>query len=278
MSEKYKIGDVSRLFDIPAQTLRYYEEQGILHPEKSENSGYRYYDAWDLNSLLDAITYRSLDFSLSEIKEIADSDGLEQILDKYTAHETALLHQIEKYQRMLHSLSGKRQQIRTFSDDIGRITERTCPGLIFTRFRLRNRIQGTDGSTDFAQLNEGLRQWLDCITQTSATFLVQRNSLDGAPADPLRYWWGYSMPAMEALKEGIEPAPPNEYLPSGRCLYTVFESGGEGTFAETFLKDVYQKIFDQNHVLNGDPFGRLIVKTHENGRMHRYFEVWFPIE
>ena len=45
MSEKYKIGDVSRLFDIPAQTLRYYEEQGILHPEKSENSGYRYYDA-----------------------------------------------------------------------------------------------------------------------------------------------------------------------------------------------------------------------------------------
>ena len=278
MSEKYKIGDVSKLLNIPVQTLRYYEEQGILHPEKNESTGYRYYDAWDLNSLFDAVTYRALDFSLGEIKEISDSDSLEQILDKYTSHEAAALHQIEKYQRMLDSLSRKRQQLQIFTDDLGRFTERMCPGLIFTRFRLRNRVQAADGNTDFAQLNDGLKQWLECIAQANATFLVQMNSLGGPGADSIRYWWGYSMPAMEALKEGIEPAAPNEYLPSRHCLYTVFKTGGEGTFAETFYEDVYKKIIDKNYVINGDPFGRLILKTHEDGQMQRYFEVWFPIE
>ena len=177
MSEKYKIGDVSKLLNIPVQTLRYYEEQGILHPEKNENTGYRYYDAWDLNSLFDAITYRSLDFTLGEIKEIADSDSFEEILEKYTAHETAALHQIEKYQKMLDALSRKRQQLQIFTDDLFRFTERICPGLIFTRYRLRNRVQAADGSTDFVQLNDGLSQWLKCIADASATFLVQMNSL-----------------------------------------------------------------------------------------------------
>ncbi|WP_369244071.1 MerR family transcriptional regulator [Streptomyces sp. R41] len=37
-----KIGELSRRTGVPARMLRYYEEQGLLHPERADN-GYRAY-------------------------------------------------------------------------------------------------------------------------------------------------------------------------------------------------------------------------------------------
>ena len=47
----YKIGELSKIVDIPVKTLRYYDDFGILVPSKiDEFTGYRYYDD---NSILD---------------------------------------------------------------------------------------------------------------------------------------------------------------------------------------------------------------------------------
>ena len=40
MKEYYKITEVARLYGLCTDTLRYYEEQGLLHPHRSE-TGYR---------------------------------------------------------------------------------------------------------------------------------------------------------------------------------------------------------------------------------------------
>lgn len=34
MALSFQIGEISRFFDIPASTLRYWEDKGVLHPEK----------------------------------------------------------------------------------------------------------------------------------------------------------------------------------------------------------------------------------------------------
>ena len=40
----YKIGEFSKIVDIPVRTLRYYDEFGILKPSDVDNfTGYRYY-------------------------------------------------------------------------------------------------------------------------------------------------------------------------------------------------------------------------------------------
>ena len=36
MKEYYKITEVARLYGLCTDTLRYYEEQGLLHPHRSE--------------------------------------------------------------------------------------------------------------------------------------------------------------------------------------------------------------------------------------------------
>lgn len=278
MSEKYRIGDISKLLGIPVQTLRYYEEQGIIHPEKDEKTGYRYYDAWVLNSLIDSLYYRSLDFSLKETEQILNEDNREEICRKYTEQEAKILHQIEEYKSKLEALSKKRQQMQTFMDDLNQFKECQCPGLLFFRHRLKDRFQSAEGVEDFNELKPGMKEWVERIPHIEPTFMIPKSSLQEDDKENLKYWWGWSMPIGEALQEGMEPSSTNEYLPSCHCVYTVFQAGEEGTFSSAFFGSAYQKVVDKGYVVNGNPIGRLILKEHDKGQYHRYFETWIPVE
>ena len=55
MKKHFKIGEISKLYNIGVDSIRYYEEIGLIKPERS-NSGYRYYsihDIWRLNVIRD---------------------------------------------------------------------------------------------------------------------------------------------------------------------------------------------------------------------------------
>ena len=65
--ERYTIGAFARLYGVGTDTLRYYEEKGLLTPERGDN-GYRYYTAgsvWRMNVILNL---RRLGFSVERIR------------------------------------------------------------------------------------------------------------------------------------------------------------------------------------------------------------------
>lgn len=65
----FRIGEISKLYNLSVDTLRHYEKLGILKPEQISDSGYRYYSnrqIWKLNIIR---TLRELDISLPEIRE-----------------------------------------------------------------------------------------------------------------------------------------------------------------------------------------------------------------
>ena len=44
MDKLFRIGDVARLFHLSVSSLRHYEDEGLLVPEKIDpDTGYRYY-------------------------------------------------------------------------------------------------------------------------------------------------------------------------------------------------------------------------------------------
>lgn len=72
MKQYYKIGEISKLYQIGADSLRYYEKLGILTPKRGDNE-YRMYslnDLWRLNVIRDL---RRLDFPMEKIKQYLDS-------------------------------------------------------------------------------------------------------------------------------------------------------------------------------------------------------------
>jgi DNA-binding transcriptional MerR regulator len=67
----YKIGDFSRLAQIPIKTLRHYDGLGLLRPARVERvTGYRYYEAAQIEQLNRVLALKDLGFSLREIRDL----------------------------------------------------------------------------------------------------------------------------------------------------------------------------------------------------------------
>ena len=49
--QRYRIGEVSKMVDVPVETIRFLEQKGLLTPEKNPENGYRYYSVWDVNHI-----------------------------------------------------------------------------------------------------------------------------------------------------------------------------------------------------------------------------------
>lgn len=104
----YKIGEFSKLVDMPVRTLRYYDEVGILKPEYTDTfSGYRYYTE---DNRLEAETIKllkSVDFTLDEILEAKVGLSLDMIDSK-----------VEELSRQMYMLELKCQKLELMRENL----------------------------------------------------------------------------------------------------------------------------------------------------------------
>lgn len=94
----YRIGKVAEFLGLSSEALRNYEREGIIHARRDQESGYRYYNAWDINYLLDCTYYRSFGFPVSTCRSIICDADLDQLTELYEAHADALQAQIRHLQ------------------------------------------------------------------------------------------------------------------------------------------------------------------------------------
>jgi len=71
-SVQYRIGDVTRITGLSADTLRYYEKIKLLRPVSRAASGVRVYDELDLSRLRFIQRAKSMNFSLDEIARLLE--------------------------------------------------------------------------------------------------------------------------------------------------------------------------------------------------------------
>ena len=64
------VHEVSRITGLSVRTLRYYDQIGLLPPNKRTDSGYRLYDDSALEKLQQIMLFRELEIPLKTIGEI----------------------------------------------------------------------------------------------------------------------------------------------------------------------------------------------------------------
>ena len=96
-----RINEVVKLTGVSARTLQYYDEIGLLIPQKLDN-GYRDYTEENLEKLQKILFYRFLKFKLNDIKELleGDFDNL-KILEQ---QREFILREKEKFEVILHNI------------------------------------------------------------------------------------------------------------------------------------------------------------------------------
>jgi Cu(I)-responsive transcriptional regulator len=103
------IGTAAERSGLPAKTIRYYEEIGLLKPDRTDN-GYRDYSTADIHKLRFLQRSRSLGFSVEECRQLLSLyDDKERESADVKAIAEAKLAEID---RKLAELAGLRDMLR----------------------------------------------------------------------------------------------------------------------------------------------------------------------
>ena len=108
----YSVHELARLSGISVRTLHYYDELGLLRPERQANN-YRSYSPQEVNRLQQILLYRETGMSLGVIKEILDDPAfdvwraLNDHLKVLQAHKARYENLIASVEKTLAAQEGK---------------------------------------------------------------------------------------------------------------------------------------------------------------------------
>jgi len=140
------IGELSRLVEIPVQTIRYYERLDLLLKPKRTQQGYRLYSTDALERLLFIQGIKAFGLSLDEIKQMLDLQAAHTI--PYATFKLMVQLKIENLDLQIQELMTQRQAISQRLDLIAEsLPDRDIPNLELTENPLLNLI-GTSNSID----------------------------------------------------------------------------------------------------------------------------------
>ncbi|WP_038176398.1 MerR family transcriptional regulator [Vibrio pacinii] len=111
--EKYKISELAKEFDITTRSIRFYEDEGLIQPERKGSM--RMYNRRDKTRLKLILRGKRLGFSLAEIRELFElydtrqgNTQLKEMLKIIDEKEALLMRQLEDINSMLEDLSVAR--------------------------------------------------------------------------------------------------------------------------------------------------------------------------
>jgi effector-binding domain-containing protein len=109
------IGEYSRLTQVPAKTLRYYDEIGLFKPTRVDPStGYRFYSVEQLPELYRILSLKELGLTLKQICDVLSAKlSVEQLRGMLRLKEAQLKEMIEVEQRRLSYVENKIEQLES---------------------------------------------------------------------------------------------------------------------------------------------------------------------
>ena len=122
MSTSYTISDLAKEFDLTTRAIRFYEDMGLLQPERSGAGGRnRVYSPRDRTRLRLTLRAKRLGLSLTEAKEIIDlydsprdtGVQLQKFLDVLADHRRQLEEQMADLQATLDEVKEQEKEART---------------------------------------------------------------------------------------------------------------------------------------------------------------------
>ena len=89
------VGQMSKLFNITAETLRHYDRIGLLNPIVNEENGYRYYSIKEMEKLDLILDAKYLEIPLSNIKDVISNDSIENYVELIDLQEKTIDEKID---------------------------------------------------------------------------------------------------------------------------------------------------------------------------------------
>jgi Cd(II)/Pb(II)-responsive transcriptional regulator len=122
--ETFTIGELATAVEIPAETIRYYEREGLIPKPHRTNGNYRLYTAEHRDRLTFIRHCRSLDMSLDEVRALLSyrdaptesCDGVNALIDSHIRHVVERMGELKRLRKQLETLRNTCQSTKATRD------------------------------------------------------------------------------------------------------------------------------------------------------------------
>jgi len=133
--QTWTIREFSELFEITPRTLRFYEDKGLISPNRA--SGARTFGPVEHTKLTSILRAKRLGFTLEDIKTVLD------VTDGRVTNRAEILNRRSNFERVIKSLQRRRMDIDVLSHELTELIR-----------VLDDQLENTDENTDVIQLAE----------------------------------------------------------------------------------------------------------------------------
>ena len=267
-SPLYKIGDVSKILGVSPDLLRYYEKKGIVKPHKDRWNDYRYYEAWDVNFLIECLWYKQYGFGMKDIETIVANSSYDNLEDILRTKEHEIVTNINYQEMLLKCLHTKIERLTQGKRHLGVCNIETSPAYIQVINRHNFRYDSSPDVENIESVWSGYFPFIDRCFSINIKSLIE-NGVD--------FDWGYAMPIAYVEALNVKEKPPIEYIAPCRCIHSVVRQEGKYGFSPKILNFMLDYASEHHFKINGNARGSLLCSVRENGVMTGYFEAWIPI-
>lgn len=108
----FTVGELAKAMDVTVRTLQYYDKEGLLPPSSTSEGGRRLYSKKDMVKLHQIKSFKSLGFSLGEIKEmLLELDTPTKVANVLKRQSEAVADQIKTLETALFSINALQEEV-----------------------------------------------------------------------------------------------------------------------------------------------------------------------
>lgn len=268
----YKIGELSKNLDMPAVTIRSYDNKDLIKPNKRGVNEYRGYTVIDGNYFIMFKEYQNLGLKLSDVSKILTDSNLNEFQESFEEINKRLNNDLFWLEKRMKGLKEKQKRCARINTHLNTITIAERPSM----FRIKH--QEYDLFVEGKEYPSIRKKWTDAMPATYFTYIfTQEDMIDYK--NKISANWGLTI--NEDLVEGtdLDKLPYTEYIPSQKCIYTIVSSNNEVYCKPRYFGFIMDYLEKNNIKLTGDIYGSFLCNvnnTDVNGYTS-YYEGYFPV-
>ncbi|MCC0629712.1 MULTISPECIES: MerR family transcriptional regulator [unclassified Clostridioides] len=263
----YTIGQVSKFLGMSRDTLKFYEDKGLVNPKKNDENGYRKYNQFDIYDITMINFYREMDIEIKKIQEIRKSKSINNLELLLEEKEQIILEEIEYKKLILKKIQLVKEQCKKIKKYFGKYTIKEMKPL-----EVKGRIKHVTDYDEYEILRENTNNLKKTVTLTDLRRVISFNE-EGIIEDEF-----IVVREVDDFDKGIK----GKVLTHPNCIYTIIEDGRWSTRGENIdnkVKDRLGKIAIENgYELLGIVYVNILLTTYEEGLERIFLEIYAPIK
>lgn len=264
MKKYYKIGEMSKIYDIGKDSLIYYEELEIIKPIR-DNNGYRLYDisnAWELNLIKEL---RELNIPMKRIKEYLENRDLEST-KKILKEEMKIID--NELAKLMRNKKNIKERLNTM--------EKTATNLQFDKIQVVTIKERRILKLGIEDINE-----VSCIIKKlqqeyKSLFYILGNNKIGVTYNTKKVVQGNEL----SYKDAFYIVENNESydIKLNEGDYVTYTYKGSYDKELTYINNIMDFIKENNYKITGDIIKICKINIHETGKEDEFIsEIQIPV-